>query len=158
MLITLLSVFLAVDPAVDVNRTLDDWHAAAAKADEASYFAVLADDAVFLGTDASERWNKSEFQAFARPYFAKGAAWKFRATRRAVIFNADKTLAWFDEDLHTENLGDCRGSGVLRLDDGQWKIVHYNLAVTVPNERFDAVKKLLESPAPTTKSAADEGR
>src|SRR6266545_7462239 len=33
---------------------LDDWHAAAAAADEARYFAHFATDAVFLGTDATE--------------------------------------------------------------------------------------------------------
>src|SRR5262245_47226578 len=62
-------------------------------------------------------------------------------------------------------LAACRGSGVLRLEGGvdgstrgaQWKIVQYNLALTVPNERFDEVKKLLALPAPTTRPA-DERR
>jgi hypothetical protein len=58
-------------------------------------------------------------------------------------------LAWFDEDRATERLGPCRGSGVLRREgDGAWKIVQYNLAVTVPNEKFDAVRAVLEAAAP----------
>lgn len=153
MLITLLLLLFTAEPKTDINRTLDNWHLSAAKADETSYFAVLADDSVFLGTDATERWNKDQFRAFAHPHFAKGKAWNFKATRRAVSFSADGMLAWFDEDLHTENLGEARGSGVLRLDGGEWKIVQYNLALTVPNERFDEVKKLLESPAPATQPA-----
>ena len=30
-------------------------------------------------------------------------------------------------------------------DDGTWRIAHYNLAVTVPNERFREVRELLEA-------------
>ena len=36
-----------------VAAVLDDWHAAAAVADEARYFAHFAPDSVFLGTDAT---------------------------------------------------------------------------------------------------------
>ena len=88
----------------------------------------------------------SEFRKFAHPHFAKGKAWSFRATRRAVMIGAAGRLAWFDEDLATPNLGPARGSGVLRkLPDGGWRIVHYNLTITVPNERFKEVKALLEA-------------
>ena len=38
-------------------------------------------------------------------------------------------------------MGICRGSGVLELEDGQWKIAHYVLSIAVPN---DQVSKLLE--------------
>ncbi|RLB48895.1 MAG: hypothetical protein DRI90_25030, partial [Deltaproteobacteria bacterium] len=54
--------------------------------------------------------------------------------------------AWFDEDLDTPNLGPARGSGVVIRRENRWLIVHYNLAITVPNERFKAVKQLLEQP------------
>ncbi len=119
---------------------LDDWHLAAASADFARYFGHLADDAVFLGTDATERWTKAAFETYARPHFAKGKAWTFRATRRAVRF-AGSGYAWFDEDLETLGLGPARGSGVLALRDGRWRIVQYNLALTVPNERFALVRE-----------------
>jgi hypothetical protein len=26
-------------------------------------------DAIFIGTDATENWNKMQFQAFAKPFF-----------------------------------------------------------------------------------------
>ena len=56
-------------------------------------------------------------------------------------------VAWFDEDLDAANLGPARGSGVLvRGDDGVWRIAHYNLAITVPNERFDRVRAVLAEP------------
>lgn len=119
-------------------RVLDDWHDAAARADLARYFEHLAEDAVFLGTDAGERWSKEQFLAYARPHFAKGKAWRFRATRRAVTVLG--ALAIFDEDLETEGLGPARGSGALALRDGRWRILHYDLAITVPNERFDLAR------------------
>lgn len=139
----------APTPPQAVAAALDDFHLAAAQADEIRYFGHFTDDAVFLGTDATERWTKAQFQAYAHPYFAGGKAWAFRATRRAVTFSPERTMAWFDEDLATPNLGPCRGSGVLVLKEGVWKIVQYNLAVTIPNARMKAVKALLDAaPSP----------
>lgn len=131
------------DPERAVNGLLDDWHQAAAQADEVRYFAHLAEDAVFMGTDASERWTKAQFQAYAHPHFAKGRAWSFKAVRRAVAFSADGRTAWFDEDLDTPNMGPCRGSGVLSLQDGRWRIRHYNLSVPIPNALMGRVKSLI---------------
>lgn len=128
----------------EVARVLDDWHDAAAKADEHRYFDHFASFGVFLGTDGKERWTVPEFRAYAHPHFAKGKAWSFHATRREITFRGD--TAWFDEDLETPNLGPARGSGVLVRDErGAWKIAQYNLSVPIPNERFKEVKALIES-------------
>lgn len=126
-----------------VAAVIDDWHAAAAAADEERYFGHMADGAVFLGTDATERWTKAEFRAYAHPHFAKGKAWSFRSVRRSVSFSTDGRIAWFDEDLDTPNLGPSRGSGVLVQTDGGWKIAQYNLSVPIPNAVFDDVKKII---------------
>ena len=136
-----------------IAEVLDDWHEAASKADEERYFGHFAPDAVFMGTDATERWDVKAFRAYAHPHFAKGKAWSFRAVRRAVM--VDGKLGWFDEDLATPNLGPARGSGVMRHDGKAWRIVHYNLTITVPNERFKEVKTLLENS--TTKARSQEG-
>jgi hypothetical protein len=124
-----------------IGALLDDWHAAAARADEEGYFAPFAADGVFLGTDATERWDKAAFRAYAHPYFAKGKAWTFRAARRAITLDQGGAVAWFDEDLATPNLGPARGSGVLVKRGDRWQIAQYNLAITVPNERLEAVKR-----------------
>ena len=127
----------------EVGRILDDWHDAAAKADEPRYFAHFATWVVFLGTDGKERWTVPELRAYAHPFFAHGKAWSFRSTRRTVTFLGD--VAWFDEDLDTPNLGPARGSGVLVREDGRgWKIAQYNLSVPIPNDRFKDVKALIE--------------
>jgi hypothetical protein len=147
--IALCAAACAHAPAAPVDRksidaVLDDFHDAAARADEQRYFGHFAPDGVFLGTDATERWDVAAFRAYAHPYFARGKAWSFRAVRRAVTVRGD--AAWFDEDLETQNLGPARGSGVLTLRDGKWLVEQYVLSITVPNDRFAAVRDLLKQP------------
>lgn len=120
---------------------LDDWHDAAAKADENRYFAHAAYDFVFLGTDASERWDLASFRAFAHPYFAKGKAWTFVPRDRNVTVDERNGIAWFDEKLDSASYGECRGTGVLRKAGGEWKIAQYNLTIPIPN---DLAKELVE--------------
>ena len=124
-----------------VNKTLDAWHKAAANADYKNYFDELADDAFFIGTDATENWTKQSFEAFAKPYFDKGKAWNFSSIERHIYLNDDKTIAWFDELLDTP-MKICRGSGVLVLSKGKWKIKHYLLSMTIPNNTSDEVVKI----------------
>jgi hypothetical protein len=132
----------------EVGRLLDDLHDAAAHADEARYFTHFAPGAVFLGTDATERWDLGAFRAYAHPRFSAGKGWVYRVQRRAVTVAKDGATAWFDEDLLGEKAGPTRGSGVLVREDGRWLVAQYNLAFTVPNERFDDLRKLLASPPP----------
>jgi hypothetical protein len=127
-----------------VAAVLDDWHLAAAQADEVRYFGHLDEQSVFLGTDASERWEKGAFQAWAHPIFQRGKAWSFKATRRAITLSKEGRTAWFDEDLDTPNLGPCRGSGVLSLTAGRWRIRQYNLSMPIPNALMKAVKAQIE--------------
>ena len=125
-----------------INQLLDDWHKAAAAADLDNYFDKMTDDAIYLGTDASERWTKDEFYKFCKPYFDKGKAWNFKPSNRQVYFSEDMKTAWFEETLDTW-MGDCRGSGVLVFQKSNWKIKHYNLAVAVPNNVIKNYVKLL---------------
>lgn len=126
------------------ESVLDAWHLAAARADAESYFGLMAPGAVFLGTDATERWTKDEFRAYAEPYFKKGKAWTFKAVKRHVAYSRDGNTAWFDEDLDTANLGPARGSGVLVKEGKTWRIVQYNLSVPIPNPMMRRVKKEIE--------------
>jgi hypothetical protein len=48
-----------------------------------------------------------------------------------MLINREK-MAWFDE-LSTQ-MKICRGSGVLVKIGNDWKIKHYVLSMTVPNE------------------------
>ena len=129
----------------DAAKVLDAFHAAAARADEKTYFDTFAPGGVFLGTDRTERWDVEAFRAYAHPHFEKGKAWTFTATRRAITLSSDARVAWFDEDLASTHLGPVRGSGVLvRGEQGPWKLAQYNLSVPIPNEKFKDVKAVID--------------
>jgi hypothetical protein len=128
----------------NVNTTLDAWHKAAAEANYNDYFSLMADDAVFIGTDATENWNKTAFQAYAKPHFDKGKAWRFTALERHIYFDVTGKTAWFDELLNTQ-MKICRGSGVLVKIGKEWKIKQYVLSMTIPNENSNEVIKVKAS-------------
>jgi ketosteroid isomerase-like protein len=135
-------------PSVQVERVLDAFHRAAADADEERYFGLLADHAVFLGTDGGERWDKAAFRAFAHPHFAQGKGWTFTPRDRHVAFSADGRVAWFDEALDSASYGACRGSGVLERTGSTWKIAQYNLSIPIPNDLAkDLVARIRAAPA-----------
>jgi len=130
-----------------VHHVLDAWHQAAAHSDEEGYFKLFAKEAVFLGTDGSERWTLPEFRAFAHPYFSQGKGWKFVPRSRHVAVSDDGATAWFDEALESTSYGDCRGSGVLRLEDGAWRIAQYNLSIPIPNALAKQVVQQIREPS-----------
>ncbi|MBA3380611.1 MAG: nuclear transport factor 2 family protein [Actinobacteria bacterium] len=117
-----------------IQAVLDGFHAAASSADEAGYLALLAPDAVFLGTDAGERWAGETYRAFIHSYFSRGIGWTYAPSQRSVDIAADGRTAWFHEQLENESYGVCRGTGVLQLRDGEWQIEQYNLTIPIPNE------------------------
>ena len=134
----------AQDQKKAINTFLDSWHKDAANADFKNYFDKIAEDGIYIGTDATENWNKKQFEVFAKPYFDKGKAWSFSALERNIYFSSDKKFAWFDELLSTQ-MKICRGSGVLEKINGQWKIKQYVLSMTIPNDTSDEVIKAKEA-------------
>ena len=129
------------DSTNEINVTLDAWHKAAADANYNTYFNLMTDDAIFIGTDATENWNKTAFQTYARPHFDKGKAWSFTALERHINFDKTRKTAWFDELLNTQ-MKICRGSGVLVKIGQEWKIKQYVLSMTIPNENSNKVIEL----------------
>ena len=125
----------------NINATLNSWHKAAADANYNDYFSLMTDDAVFIGTDATENWDKKAFQAYSKPHFDKGKAWNFTALERHIYFDKAGKTAWFDELLNTQ-MKICRGSGVLVKIGTEWKIKQYVLSMTIPNENSNEVVKV----------------
>lgn len=117
-----------------VNETLDQFHQAAANADFDKYFALFADEGIFMGTDAGERWNKEQFKGFVRPFFSKGKGWLYSPTERNISPTLSNNLVIFDELLENSNYGQCRGSGILIKTGSGWQILQYNLSIPVPND------------------------
>jgi SnoaL-like protein len=130
-----------------INSTLDQLHDAASKADGARYFRLFADDAIYIGTDAAERWTIAQFRGYAEPYFAKGTGWTYKPRSRHVVV-ADipcHCIAWFDELLDSKSYGTSRGTGVLSLKNGSWKIEQYALTFPIPNDLAKGMTKQIQA-------------
>ena len=122
------------DATAAIGEVLDAFHNAASRADGALYFSLFAEDAIFIGTDATERWSVDEFRAFAEPYFSEGRGWTYTKTERHVDIAAGGETGWFDEMLWNDKYGTCRGTGVLVLTEKGWRIAQYHLTFPMPNE------------------------
>lgn len=139
-----LTAFLAIAPhslggaehkdTGPIAAVLDELHMQAARADGEAYFALFAEGAVFIGTDASERWPLPVFRDYAMARFATGTGWTYVPKERHIDIAPAGDVAWFDEILWNEKYGTSRGTGVLVLEGGQWKIAQYHLTFPVPND------------------------
>jgi len=116
-----------------VENVLDNLHLYASEANGEKYFDLFAKNAVFFGTDISERWDKKAFQKYGMARFASGTGWTYFMKERNVFFSDDGKTAWFDEILINKS-GDFRGTGVLKIVNTEWKITQYNLLLPIPND------------------------
>jgi SnoaL-like domain len=148
VLATAIPPMFAQSPVSDVDAVLNDLHDAAAKGDFKRYFSHFVEGAVFLGTDPSERWSLSQFQAYARDK----SGWKYVPKQRFVFLSADKTVAWFDERLDSPKYHDMRGTGVLVKSGKTWKLAQYSLSKPIPNGLFPRVVDLIEAQQGTQSS------
>jgi ketosteroid isomerase-like protein len=143
LLVTGCATVPSADPLPQISAVLDDWHKAASEADEARYFGHMTPNAVFLGTDDSERWDATAFREYAHPHFAKGKGWTFVPHDRHIALSPRGDTAWFDEKLDSASYGPCRGSGVLQRDGSTWKLAHYNLTIPIPNDLAKPVVQMI---------------
>ena len=114
-----------------IDALLDGLHKDAHEGNFQAYFSRYTEDAVFLGTDKTERWTVNEFKSYAKSAFADGHGWTYTVEERNWEGTGD--IRWFDEILFNEKLGYCRGTGVIQLQNDKWKIAHYALTMLVPN-------------------------
>lgn len=126
------------------DQLLDQWHAHATKGELTPYFELMSSDFHFVGTQADEVWNKTEFYNYSQPVFAKGSGWKMEKIQRNWYGDFNSELVYFEEIVQS-SMGLCRGSGVFKKVDGQWKIAHYVLSITIANEHVKQVHRLNES-------------
>jgi len=143
-LLILVAAFLVPSVAAQsdrdaVNNVLDNIHKLASEADFEGYFNLYTPDAIFLGTDATERWTIDEFKGYAKPSFDRGQGWTYVSTERHIYLAPDGNAAWFDERLDNEGFGECRGTGALVKTNGTWKVTQYNLTVPIPNDLLRSV-------------------
>lgn len=129
-----------------VASVLNLFHKAAAAHDFDRYFSLAADNFVFIGTDANERWDLKDFKAYVKPHFDKGKGWTYEAKDRHIDFAPGRRVAWFDETLQNAKFGTCRGTGVLIKQGKDWKISQYHLTIPVPNDLAETLVKMIQSP------------
>lgn len=135
--------------AQQVHRFMDAWHHAAATADQNVFFGSMAADAIYLGTDASERWLRDELKSWSAKYFKGDKAWDFTPYDRQLYWSDNQRVVWFEELLDTW-MGTCRGSGVLMRAGDSWVLKHYDLAVMVPNDVIEDFIDLVKEKSPNT--------
>ena len=128
------SFVAAQDPEASIHAALDGLHESAAASNMDRYFGHYTENAVFLGTDASERWALEEFKGYAAPAFAEGRGWTYKVRSRNLIRTQSTEVYGFDEILFNEKLGLCRGSGVIEQVGDRWLISQYVLSMLIPNE------------------------
>lgn len=138
-LIIYIFFFLSNNDKIDINKVLDDLHIYASKADGNKYFELFDNEAVFFGTDASERWHIDEFKNYALKRFKTGTGWTYIPISRNIYIN--ENTAWFDENLSNEKYGVFRGTGVLIKKGDSWLISQYNLLLPIPNELLKGYSK-----------------
>jgi ketosteroid isomerase-like protein len=146
-----------------IAAVLDDFHKAASEANAERYFSHFDEEAVFIGTDAKERWTVSQFRNFATPFFEQGHGWTYLPTRRYITLHRQGSVAWFDELLDSIKYGQIRGSGVMVKTSEGWKISLYDLHFPIPNELTEELTSRIKaylsgaekaSPAKKAKSQA----
>jgi hypothetical protein len=130
------------EPEKTLHGLIDAWHAAAARADAEAFFGAMTPEGIYIGSDASERWRRDELREWAKKAFERDSAWDFKPQNRHITLAENGRIAWWDELLDTW-MGVCRGSGVLSFTKNGWKITHYTLSVTVPNEKIRAFLELV---------------
>ena len=47
--------------------------------------------------------------------------------------------------MSSSGLGEARGSGVVVLEDGAWKVAQYNLSIPIPNALAGEVVRLIQT-------------
>jgi hypothetical protein len=137
----LISGITVADDKADISAVLDQLHDNAATASWDAYFDLYAKDAIFLGTDVSERWEKSVFQSYA----SQTKGWVYIKRERHIGLTPDGNSAWFDEVLDSKNYGTSRGTGVVIRTPNGWKILQYNLTFPIPNDLAAGITQQIQT-------------
>lgn len=135
---TLESQGLTEEDSHKVNGLLNQLHESAMSANWESYFSLYHPDAIFIGTDASERWNMVQFKQYATP--TKG--WRYDLQARHLLQIGDVIV--FDEQLYSPSYGISRGTGALINTEQGWKIAQYHLSFPIPNDKAKRITSLIK--------------
>ncbi len=72
------------DQIMTIDSLLNQWHHAAAVADEDAFFGRMTEEAIYIGTDAAERWLRDELKEWSKEFFNRETAWAFKPLSRNI--------------------------------------------------------------------------
>jgi hypothetical protein len=81
----------------------------------------------------------THFSGFCQTLFDKEERLEFTVLERHIYFDKTKEMAWTGVKYTNENITEVQ---VLVKIGGEWKIRHYVLSMTVPNDDVNAVIKI----------------
>ena len=85
---------------------------------------------------------------YTKAVFDTSTGWTYHMLERHIVIAPSGRTAWFDERLENANLGETRGSGVLVMEGGSWKIAQYNLTIPIPNAMAGEVARTIRALKP----------
>ncbi|WP_434928656.1 nuclear transport factor 2 family protein [Shewanella sp. HL-SH2] len=129
---------LTEEDSHNVNGLLNQLHESAMSANWESYFSLYHPDAIFIGTDANERWNMEQFKQYATPT----NGWRYDLQARHLLQIGDVIV--FDEQLYSPSYGISRGTGALINTEQGWKIAQYHLSFPIPNDKAKRITSLIK--------------
>ena len=103
-----IQVFAETSP----EATLDTLYSAGADGSQAGVLEVFAPDAAVLGVGGGSRLQGQSLLDFFSERLASGNTWDYLSRERNVRVSVDGSVAWFDESLEHEQLGDEAGHSV----------------------------------------------
>jgi len=143
---------------------------ALAAADAKAFFANFSDNAIIMGTAATERFELDEYRVWSAPMFARGPRHVATLVEENITVADDGKFAWFDQRTHRPGFGELRLSGVLCKLEDHWRIVQLNRGFLVPNEIVATLAEHIQKTNPdrardtrsklraAEKSQADDGQ
>jgi hypothetical protein len=137
-------------------KQLHDNHPHAENPSMEKYFACFTPNARFLGTQAGDNWNMTEYKRYLVPMYNSGRQIiPIRPQEGSRKISVSPPFASFDEVLLGCDAGgalrsELRGSGSMVYDGAQqaWRIALYHLSVPIPNDAALAVSQSLPQPHP----------
>ena len=112
-----------------VRAFLATWQDAASKKDEERFFEMMTDNVTVVGI-GDNIWSLDTPQTDRSQLFRAAQIWNWSLDQMKVQAGClQGNLVWFVESLESGVLGNCRNSGIVRLEDeGTWKLLFYVLS------------------------------